>query len=150
MIGENSNASSSHNTIGSSSTTGHNSNISNNDKDSLKTSLNASSADVLGSSGQNHTKDCVGCGVPCNQTNASPHGALCKSCYHHWRYWGFFESKSNVIISFYSQKHFKHGSNAVYADSFYLAVNCIKITRSANIPVLFSKSIFTSKNNWLV
>lgn len=34
----------------------------------------------------NQTKDCVQCGVPCNRTNASPHGALCNSCYHHWRY----------------------------------------------------------------
>lgn len=34
----------------------------------------------------NQTKDCVGCGVPCNRTNTSPHGALCNSCYHHWRY----------------------------------------------------------------
>lgn len=56
-----------------------------NDKDSnLHQSLNASNADIYGN--VNQTKDCFGCGVTCNQTNASPHGALCNSCYHHWRY----------------------------------------------------------------
>lgn len=53
----------------------------NNDKSA---SINA---DLLGNgNGASKIKECVGCGVPCNQTNVSPHGALCNSCYHHWRY----------------------------------------------------------------
>lgn len=52
-------------------------------KTDAKASIDASNAH-LGNA--NETKDCVGCGVPCNRTNKSPHGALCNSCYHHWRY----------------------------------------------------------------
>lgn len=29
---------------------------------------------------------CIGCGVACNKTYVSPQGALCNSCFHHWRY----------------------------------------------------------------
>lgn len=47
----------------------------------------AINADLLGNAnGASKIKECFGCGVPCNHTNASPHGALCNSCYHHWRY----------------------------------------------------------------
>lgn len=47
-----------------------------------KSDANAS----LSTGNANQAKDCVGCGVPCNRTNASPQGALCNSCHHHWRY----------------------------------------------------------------
>lgn len=32
---------------------------------------------------------CSNCGVACNILNSSPHGKLCSSCHHHWRYISF-------------------------------------------------------------
>lgn len=97
------------NLFGSGSTLYSNSNTLNSDKDSQKLQLNACNADTLGCSGQNKkTKDCVGCGVTCNHTNSSPLGALCKSCFHHWRYKTvdyFLIQNFNLLFSFYSQKH---------------------------------------------
>lgn len=75
------------NLFGSGLTVYNNSNTLNSDKDSQKLQLNECNADTLGYSGPNQKmKDCVGCGVACNHTNTSPLGALCKSCFHHWRY----------------------------------------------------------------
>lgn len=39
---------------------------------------------------------CFGCGVACSITNVSPHGALCNSCFHHWRYVFFVSSCPRV------------------------------------------------------
>lgn len=100
------------NIFGSGSTVYNTSITLNSDKDTQKLQLNARNVDTIGCSGQNQkTKDCVGCGVTCNHTNTSPFGALCKSCFHHWRYTAVdyfcFSPNFNLIFSFYSQTPFK-------------------------------------------
>lgn len=44
------------------------------------------SASVKANSTTSANGGCIGCGVACNHTNISPYGALCNSCFHHWRY----------------------------------------------------------------
>ncbi|XP_031638495.1 REST corepressor isoform X2 [Contarinia nasturtii] len=108
FIGESSsNAANLQNTAGSSLTANNNPNTSTNDKDNLKSSINAS-ADVFGNVGQNQ-KDCVGCGVPCNHTNTSSHGALCKSCFHHWSRTGSLRPTSGPGLSKRSRNNTNNG-----------------------------------------
>ncbi|XP_055308139.1 REST corepressor-like, partial [Sitodiplosis mosellana] len=110
LTGENlSNSSNSQNLVGSGSAACNNSNTFNSDKDSLKMKLNACNADTLGGSGQNQTKDCVGCGVPCNQTNTSPLGALCRSCFHHWSRTGSLRPTSGPTLSKRSRNNTNNG-----------------------------------------
>lgn len=40
---------------------------------------------------------CVGCGVACSIVNQSPHGALCTSCFHHWRRTGALRPTSGPL-----------------------------------------------------
>lgn len=40
---------------------------------------------------------CVGCGVACSIVNQSPHGALCASCFHHWRRTGALRPTSGPL-----------------------------------------------------
>ena len=127
------------NMFGSGSTVYNNSNTFNSDKDSQKLQLNA---DTLGCSGQNQkTKDCVGCGVTCNHTNTSPLGALCKSCFHHWRYKNvdyFFSPNFNLIFSFYSQTH--HTRRPKWHISMFYKVHNLSVCSLAKykwFPVLY-------------
>lgn len=47
-------------------------------------------------------KTCTGCGIPCTQTHSTPNGALCNSCFHHWRYFSSHRfSFSNLYKSNY-------------------------------------------------
>lgn len=72
-------------TIGTNAT--NDKDIATNSKDSAADGGNSTDNLTAGNNnGTSQTKDCFSCGVPCNHTNASPHGALCNSCFHHWRY----------------------------------------------------------------
>lgn len=44
-------------------------------------SINSNSSSSTSAAGY-----CSNCGVACNILNNSPHGKLCSSCHHHWRY----------------------------------------------------------------
>lgn len=41
---------------------------------------------------------CIGCGVACNKTYVSPQGALCNSCFHHWRYWFIYVLHKKFVV----------------------------------------------------